>query len=180
MNTESQYEKMYNDLVAGLEKMHKRNVKRTSDALKSLFIIPTIFLIMLFLTKSSKTIFLVLWIASMFIIAAILIIIEYQDYLLRQMFSQVDTEDDEAEAAEVIIDEADSEDALARADQIRQSVQQRAPEYDSSEETPSEDFEYDNPEEAPVTADEVIEVEETADDESEVAAEEDTEVKLNS
>ena len=33
MNTESQYEKMYNDLVAGLEKMHRKNVKRTSSAL---------------------------------------------------------------------------------------------------------------------------------------------------
>ena len=76
MNTETQYEKLYNDLVAGLEKMHRRNVKRTSSALKSLLIIPTFFLIMLFMTQGSKTIFLVLWIASMFVIAGILISIE--------------------------------------------------------------------------------------------------------
>lgn len=35
-------------------------------------------------TNSSKTIFLVLWIVSMFIIAAVLIVIEYQDNTLRK------------------------------------------------------------------------------------------------
>ena len=133
MNTESQYEKMYNDLVAGLEKMHRRNVKRTSSALKSLLIIPTFFLIMLFMTQGSKTIFLVLWIASMFVIAGILIVIEYQDYLLRQMFTQVDVDEPQYEQAEEPLpDEAASKDeALVLAERIRQSIQQRDPEYEA-------------------------------------------------
>lgn len=133
MNTESQYEKMYNDLVAGLEKMHRRNVKRTSSALKSLLIIPTFFLIMLFMTQGSKTIFLVLWIASMFVIAGILIVIEYQDYLLRQMFTQVDVDEPQYEQAEdPLPDEAASKDeALVLAERIRQSIQQRDPEYEA-------------------------------------------------
>lgn len=166
MNTESKYEKMYNDLVAGLEQMHKRNVKRTSDALKSLLIIPTIFLILLFLTKSSKTIFLVLWIASMFVIAAVLIIVEYQDYLLRKMFSVVDEDSDDSPEMSGTVEEvgtSDTDEALMRAGLILDSVQHRAPEFDTSEETPTEDFEYDNPEEAPATADEAA-----ADIESEV------------
>lgn len=79
------FEKKYNELTSNLQAMHKKNVRKTSLALKSLLIIPTIFLILLFMTNSSKTIFLVLWIASMFIIAAILIVVEYQDYNLRQM-----------------------------------------------------------------------------------------------
>ena len=133
MNTETQYEKLYNDLVAGLEKMHRRNVKRTSSALKSLLIIPTFFLIMLFMTQGSKTIFLVLWIASMFVIAGILISIEYQDYLLRQMFSQVDMDEPEFEQAEVPLptEEVSKDEALVLAEQIRQSIQQRSPEFDS-------------------------------------------------
>lgn len=100
MNSESHYEKLYNMLIADLEEMHRRNVSRTGAALKSLLIIPTVFLIMLFLTGSSesKTVFLILWIASMFVIAAVLIIIEYQDYLLRKVFSQVDDTDNPGEA----------------------------------------------------------------------------------
>ena len=133
MNTETQYEKMYNDLVAGLEKMHRRNVKRTSSALKSLLIIPTFFLIMLFMTQGSKTIFLVLWIASMFVIAGVLIVIEYQDYLLRQMFSQVGMDEPEFEQAEEPLptEEVSKDEALVLAEQIRQSIQQRSPEFDS-------------------------------------------------
>ncbi len=155
MDTESKYEKLYNDLVDGLEQMHQRNVKRTSDALKSLLIIPTIFLILLFLTKTSKTIFLVLWIASMFVIAAVLIIVEYQDYLLRKMFSVVDTDnEDDTEPEETVEAASDTDEALMRAGLILDSVQHRAPEFDTSEETPAKDFEYDNPEEAPAAADE--------------------------
>ena len=168
MNTESKYEKMYNDLVAGLDQMHKRNVKRTSDALKSLLIIPTIFLILLFLTKSSKTIFLVLWIASMFVIAAVLIIVEYQDYLLRKMFSVVDSDSDDSAEMSGTVEEvgaSETDEALMRAGLILDSVQHRAPEFDALEETPTEDFEYDNPEETPVAADDAA-----ADIESEVNA----------
>lgn len=79
--------------------MHRQNIKKTSTALKSLLIVPTLFLILLFLTNSSKTVFLVLWIASLFIISAILIIIEYQDYNLKKMISSVATEES-SEASE--------------------------------------------------------------------------------
>ena len=81
---DTQYEKKYNELMACLRQMHDNNVRRMKMALRSLLIVPTIFLVMLFFTNSSKTIFLVLWIVSMFIIAAILIVIEYQDYTLRK------------------------------------------------------------------------------------------------
>lgn len=133
MNTESQYEKLYNDLVAGLEKMHTRNVNRTRAALKSLLIVPTFFLILLFLTESSKTVFLVLWIASMFIIASILIVIEYQDYLLRKMFTDLDEEKPE-DGENAQLTDGEEPEALTEAqveaamltERIRQSVQSRA------------------------------------------------------
>ena len=134
MNTEPRFEKKYNDLVAGLEKMHARNVMRTRSALKSLLIVPTAFLILLFLTESSKTVFLILWIASMFIIATILVIVEYQDYLLRKMFSGMDlgstagSDNSSGKAAR-----AESDAALA-AKRIRDSVMSRAPEHDADSE----------------------------------------------
>lgn len=101
MNSQYNYEQHYNELVAKLEEMHGRNVKRMRSALKSLLIVPTIFLILLFLTHSSKTIFLVLWIVSMFVIACVLIVIEYQDYTLRKMLAApeaVSAVDEEQEA----------------------------------------------------------------------------------
>ena len=127
MNTESQYEKMYNDLVAGLEKMHVRNVNRTRSALKSLLIVPTIFLILLFVTQSSKTIFLILWIASMFLIASVLVIVEYQDYLLRKMFTELDKDENDASSEDLSPIKSD---ALLAAARIRESVLKRAPECD--------------------------------------------------
>ena len=61
---DSKYEIKYNNLIQGLEEMHAKNVKRTKAALRCLLIIPAVILIMLFMTKGSKTIFLVLWIAA--------------------------------------------------------------------------------------------------------------------
>lgn len=84
------YEKKYNKLMTSLNDMHKHNVKKMRSALRSLLIVPTIFLILLFMTNSSKTVFLVLWIASLFVIAALLISIEYQDYSLRRMMSEAE------------------------------------------------------------------------------------------
>ena len=81
MNSDYQYEKLYYTLLEGLEQMHERNIMRTKRTLKGLVIVPTIFLILLFFSSGDgyKTIFMVLWILSMFVIAAILIVIEYQD-----------------------------------------------------------------------------------------------------
>lgn len=176
MNTESQYEKMYNDLVAGLEKMHRRNVKRTSSALKSLLIIPTFFLIMLFMTQGSKTIFLVLWIASMFVIAGILIVIEYQDYMLRQMFTQVDVDEPQYEQAENPLPDEDAsrDEALVLAERIRQSIQQRAPEYDEQDETAEHEGSDVTPELEETVA---AEADVTANDEDEADSEADEPVK---
>ncbi len=88
----NQYEKKYNDLMECLRQMHENNLRRTKIALRSLIIIPTIFLIMLFFTNSSKTIFLVLWIVSMFIIAVILIVVEYQDFTLRRIMTDAEAD----------------------------------------------------------------------------------------
>ena len=119
---DTQYEKKYNELMACLRQMHENNVRRMKMALRSLLIVPTIFLVMLFFTNSSKTIFLVLWIVSMFIIAAILIVIEYQDYTLRKMITRV--EQSGSEQPKIAESAAGSD---PRAEAIREYIRSRSP-----------------------------------------------------
>lgn len=139
---DTQYEKKYKRLMECLRQMHEHNVRRTRMALRSLLIVPTIFLVMLFFTNSSKTIFLVLWIVSMFIIAAVLIVIEYQDNTLRKMITGVETgiEDEPPSIAENAESSADK-----RAEAIRESIRSRAPENDAGA---AASFKYDNYEES--------------------------------
>jgi len=77
------YEDLYHNIISEMELMHKANIHKLKKGLNCIVIVPTIFLILLFLTKSSKVVFLVLWIVSMFIIAAYLIGVEYSDYKLQ-------------------------------------------------------------------------------------------------
>lgn len=144
---DTQYEKKYNDLMECLRQMHEHNVRRTRMALRSLLIVPTIFLVMLFFTNSSKTIFLVLWIVSMFIIAAVLIVIEYQDYTLRKMISRIEEGSGEAPA----IAESSETSADKRVEAIREAIRSRAPEND---ENSASGFKYDNYEESSAGKDE--------------------------
>lgn len=134
---DSQFEKKYNELMQCIVQMHERNVKRTAIALRSLLIVPTVFLVMLFFTNSSKTIFLVLWIVSMFIIATILIVIEYQDFTLRKMVAQIDR----GETAKAAIAESSTvSSGDPRAEAIREAIHSRHADGSSG-------FEYDNYEE---------------------------------
>ncbi len=94
MDKEKKYERMYDILLDYEQKIHLKNQKRIRVGLKCLIIIPLIFLILLFWTGSSKTIFLVLWIVSLFILAAYLIFVEYGDYKLQEKLNElVDRED---------------------------------------------------------------------------------------
>ena len=96
MNTDnySKYERMYDILLDYEQKIHLKNQKRIRIGLKCLIIIPLIFLAMLFWTGSSKTIFLVLWIVSLFILAAYLVFVEYSNYKLQEKLNELDERGD--------------------------------------------------------------------------------------
>ena len=79
----------------------------------------------LFLTNSSKTIFLVLWIVSMFIIASVLIVIEYQDYKLQKMFKK-NADNEIAVSTEIAAPQSDSP-SKERIEEIRRSIRSRIP-----------------------------------------------------
>lgn len=71
------------------DKAHADNVRKIKAGIKCIFTVPACFLILLFFTRSSKIIFLVLWIASLFIIAAYLIHVEYSDYKIQEMVNSL-------------------------------------------------------------------------------------------
>lgn len=76
-------------VLAFRDNAHAENVKKLKAGIKCIFTVPACFLILLFLTGSSKIIFLVLWIASLFIIAAYLIHVEYSDYKVQEMVNSL-------------------------------------------------------------------------------------------
>ena len=79
------------------EKEHKRNKDRIKYGIIAMLIIPIIFLILLFVVNSSKVIFLVMWIASLFIISGYLIAIEYKDYnMTENLKGIIDNSDNDA------------------------------------------------------------------------------------
>ena len=73
---------------------HAANVRKIKAGIKCIFTVPACFLILLFFTGSSKIIFLVLWIASLFIIAAYLIHVEYSDYKIQEMVNSLQDSED--------------------------------------------------------------------------------------
>ena len=79
------------------EKEHKSNKDRIKYGIIAMLIIPIIFLILLFVVNSSKVIFLVMWIASLFIISGYLIAIEYKDYnMTENLKGIIDNSDNDA------------------------------------------------------------------------------------
>lgn len=89
MDRKEDFEKLYDMMLEYEEEIHKKNQKRIKIGMKCLLIIPMIFLILLLLTQSSKLVFLILWIVSLFILATYLIFIEYSDDKLQQKLSEI-------------------------------------------------------------------------------------------
>ncbi len=89
MDRKEDFEKLYDMMLEYEEEIHKKNQKRIKIGMKCLLIIPMIFLILLLLTQSSKLVFLILWIVSLFILAAYLIFVEYSDDKLQQKLSEI-------------------------------------------------------------------------------------------
>lgn len=74
------------------EKLHAKNQKRIKNGIICIFVIPLIFLIVLFAADSSKVVYLLLWVISMFIIAAYLISVAYIDYTMQEKLEKLGLE----------------------------------------------------------------------------------------
>ena len=74
--------------------MHEKNQRRIRIGLRCIWLIPLVFLCLLFWTDSSKVVFLILWIASLFGIAIYLILVEYSDYKLQKKLGEISGQKD--------------------------------------------------------------------------------------
>lgn len=95
MSQEKNFHEMYDMLMNYENAIHEKNQKRIKIGIKCIWIIPLIFLTMLFLTGSNKIVFLTLWIVSLFGIASYLIWVEFTDYELQKKMSEIGGKDKE-------------------------------------------------------------------------------------
>lgn len=106
-NDEKKLKEMYEKLISYEHMLHEQNQKRIKVGILCIYIIPALFLFLLFITgsSSSKIIFLVLWIASLFIIAVYLICVEYIDYNLQEKINEIQGNDESEIESLIDIDE---------------------------------------------------------------------------
>lgn len=82
---EEMLQSMYHEIDSLQRAVHEHNQKWIHSGLRTMFIVPWLFMVLMFWApSSSKLVFLVLWIVSMFMIAIFLIGVEYSDYLLQK------------------------------------------------------------------------------------------------
>lgn len=84
-----QYEQLYEQLLSRGEALHKSNKKRIKNGLILLVLLPFILGFIIWVTNSSKIVFLLIWILFMFGISAYLISVEYIDESLSKTLTDV-------------------------------------------------------------------------------------------
>lgn len=95
------YEKLYSDMMSYGTDMHEKNKKRIKVGTIVLILLPLILGIIRWLTHSDKVVFLMIWVACMFALAAYLISVEYMDESMQKNIGGMmdrDSGSDEGEA----------------------------------------------------------------------------------
>lgn len=82
-------ERMYYLFTEYENSVHEQNLKKIRIGIRCIWIVPAIFLLLMLFTGSSKIIFLVLWIVSLFGISVYLIGVEYSDYQLQKKINEI-------------------------------------------------------------------------------------------
>ena len=91
------YEKIYENFMAYEAHLHRKNQRKIRVGFKVNILLPLVFLFLCFIMPGTKFLFLMLWIVSLFGIAAYLVYVEYSDYkMLNKMkeFGVVDEDID--------------------------------------------------------------------------------------
>ena len=86
---EKKYSQLYQALLQEVLQFHRGHQRRIRKRMLSLLLVPLAFLVLLFLSDGSRVIFLLLWIVSMFGIAAYLIAVEYVDYEMQNKVKKI-------------------------------------------------------------------------------------------
>ena len=90
----SDAERICHKLQSYSRELHSRNKRRIRNGFITMFALPAGISVLLALTGSSKISFLLVWVLSMFVVAAFLIIIAFIDAELQKMIADVTGEKD--------------------------------------------------------------------------------------
>ena len=131
LSDDKRLREMYDKLVGYEKTIHEQNQKRIKIGLRCIYIIPLFFLVLLMIMPdSSKIIFLVLWIVSLFAIAVYLIGVEYVDYKLQEKMNEIRGCDAQSVSPVVQIED--------RVQEIAERVEQK---FDTMQQSTGEDAE---------------------------------------
>lgn len=131
LSDDKRLREMYDKLVGYEKTIHEQNQKRIKIGLRCIYIIPLFFLVPLMIVPdSSKIIFLVLWIVSLFAIAVYLIGVEYVDYKLQEKMNEISGCDAQSVSPVVQIED--------RVQEIAERVEQK---FDTMQQSTGEDAE---------------------------------------
>ena len=75
--------------ITTLTQSHRKNKKRIRVGMVCMLVIPLIFLMLMFTMNSSKIVYLVFWIISLFALCTYLIAVEYMDYNLQERMKEL-------------------------------------------------------------------------------------------
>lgn len=97
-------EQSFEKIMEYENKIHEKNQQRIKIGIRLVIIIPLIFLTVMFKLDSSKVVFLVLWIVSLFAISLYLIVVEYMDYQMQEKLKELGFKDEDADIKGLIND----------------------------------------------------------------------------
>lgn len=92
------------EITAFTENMHTKNQHKKKICLRCMMIIPLVFMVLMFTMDTAKVVYLLLWVISLFIFCAYLIIIDYIDDKLARKLNDLNIEIQEKQADASITD----------------------------------------------------------------------------
>lgn len=86
------------EITAFAEGMHVKNQHKKKICLRCMMIIPLVFMVLMFTMDTAKVVYLLLWVISLFIFCAYLIVIDYIDDKLTRKLNDLNIEIQEKQA----------------------------------------------------------------------------------
>lgn len=89
MTKEREYQELYDRLLDEVSTLHQNNRRRIRNGMRMLLAVTLGLMLLMFLAEGNKVFTLMLWILSMFAVAAYLIAVEYADYELQKKLEAI-------------------------------------------------------------------------------------------
>ena len=89
MTRERDYQELYDRLLKEVSTLHRNNRRRIRVGMRMLLAVTLGLMLLMFLAEGNKVFTLMLWILSMFAVAAYLIAVEYADYELQKKLESI-------------------------------------------------------------------------------------------